>query len=565
MRYLIAILFVLIILSSCNVRPKQQIVGQRNDTIQFTYLYSEALRNKMLGRDELALDQFTQCLRIKPKSSASAYQLAILAFESDEFEKARDYADFCLALKPENEWYLILRASIAKMLNEKDIYENIYKKLVAAFPENLNYNYELAIIYFDDKKYNESLTLLNELTDRIGINESISFLKNHIYYEQKRFDAIKYELKVLSKSYPDSVKYSDMLAEFYLKFNEPDNALDIYFDILKKDSTNSNALVGISWLYGKLNYFAKGYPYLNAVIKQKDIGFDRKLKVADLYLKCTINRVGEDSINFIYQGLVKDTGLTSVFLTEYVGYLYSRRDFSSAEKYCKIAINKFPEDYTSWDYYFNILLVLNRLNALNTVSVKALEYFPNQASVYFYAGYSYFLIKKYKESVEYLEMGIDYVVENEELEKQFYLTLAECYHNLGKDKDSDKYFDNYLAIDSTNAYLMNNYAYYLAKRNNSLDKALNLSRKSIEIEPFNSSFLDTYSWILFTLTQYDKALNYIQRAYKYGGNKNPVILEHYGDILMKNGNSVEAIDRWKDAYHLNKSDKILKKITEAGG
>jgi Tfp pilus assembly protein PilF len=147
-------------------------------------------------------------------------------------------------------------------------------------------------------------------------------------------------------------------------------------------------------------------------------------------------------------------------------------------------------------------------------------------------------------------MGIDYVIENEELEKQFYLTLAECYHSLGKDKDSDKYFDNYLAIDSTNAYLMNNYAYYLAKRNNKLDKALNLSRKSIEIEPFNSSFLDTYSWILYTLAEYDKALNYIQRAYKYGGNKNPVVLEHYGDILMKIGNTVEAIDRWKDAYQL---------------
>jgi predicted Zn-dependent protease len=565
MRYLIAILFVLIILNSCNVRPKQQIVGQRNDTIQFTYLYSEALRNKMLGRDEMALDQFTQCLRMKPKSSASAYQLAVLSFESDEYDKAKDYADFCLALKPENEWYLLLRASIAKMLDERDIYESIYNKLVTTYPENLNYNYELAIIYFDKKKYNESLTILNELSSRIGVNENISFLKNHIYYEQKRFDAIKYELKLLSKSYPDSVKYSDMLAEFYLKFNEPSSALNMYFDILKKDSTNSNALVGVSWLYGKLNYFAKGYPYLNAVVHHNDIDFARKLKVADLYLKARTNRIGEDSINYIYSGLATDTALTSVFLTEYIAYLYSRRDYSTAERYCKVSINKFPDDYTSWDYYFNILLVLNRINALNNESLKALEYFPNQASVYFYAGYSYFLLKKYNQSVDYLEMGIDYVIENEELEKQFYLTLAECYHSLGKDKDSDKYFDNYLAIDSTNAYLMNNYAYYLAKRNNKLDKALNLSRKSIEIEPFNSSFLDTYSWILYTLAEYDKALNYIQRAYKYGGNKNPVVLEHYGDILMKIGNTVEAIDRWKDAYQLNKSDIVLKKITEAGG
>ncbi|NJO89330.1 MAG: hypothetical protein HC831_10490 [Chloroflexia bacterium] len=94
MRYLIAILFGVIFLSSCTVRQKHPIVGERNDTIQFTYLYSEALKNKMLGRDELAFDQFTQCLRMKPKSSASAYQLAILSFDKEDFEKAKNFAIF---------------------------------------------------------------------------------------------------------------------------------------------------------------------------------------------------------------------------------------------------------------------------------------------------------------------------------------------------------------------------------------------------------------------------------------------------------------------------------------
>ena len=565
MRYIVAIISVVIFLSSCKVKPTKQLTGERNDTIQFTYLYSEALKNKMLGRNEMAVNQLTKCLQMKPKSSSSSYQLAVISLEDKEYEKAKEYADFSLALKPENEWYLLLRASIAKQLNEKKVYEDIYKNLATTFPNNLNYNYELAIIYYDNKEYNLSLSILNQLSEQIGANENISFLKNHIYYEQKRYDAIELEIKLLTKSFPDSVKYFDMLAEFYLKFNKQNKALNMYFDILKKDSTNSNALVGISWLLGKVEQFRTGFPYLKKLLANNFIDFKRKEKVSKLYLNGTKNRVGEDSVNFVYQSLLNDTASGSEFHTEYINYLYKRRDYSTAEKYCKITINKYPGEYASWDYYFNILLVLNRLNALNSESKKALEYFPNQASVYFYTGYSYFLMKKYKESADYLEMGIDYVIDNDELEKQFYLTLAESYNSLGKHKSSDKYFDSYLAMDSTNAYLMNNYAYYLAKRNIELNKALNLSRKSIEIEPFNSSFLDTYSWILYNLAQYDKALNYIQRAYKYGGNKNPVVLEHYGDILLKSGKIQEAINKWQDAYKLNKSDNILMKISKAGG
>jgi len=565
MRFFIALAFLGCLLASCGVKTKQLVIEPKNDTLQFTFLYSEALKNKMLGREQIAVDQFTQCLRMKPQSSASAYQLSVISFDKEDYGKAKMYADFCLKIKPNNEWYLLLRGSIAKRLNEKEIQQNIYKKLVEANPNSLNYNYELAIINFDNKEYSEALTILLYLQEQIGVNENVSFLKNHIYYELKRFDAIQLELKTLSKAFPDSVKYSDMLAEFYLKFNQPDKALAMYKDVLEKDISNANALVGISWIYGKLERYREGYPYLLLNIENESISFVRKLKVAKLYLDAKKNKLDEDSIQAIYERMVKEKELTGEFLSKYIAYLYLRKDLSNAEKYSLLAINKFPDNYSSWDYYFNVLLTLNRPEALNKYAKKGLEYFPNHGSVYFYCGYSYFLLKDYQNAVDYLEMGVDYVVDNEELENQFYLTIAESYHNIGKHKSSDKYFDKYLANDSTNGYLMNNYAYYLVKRNINLEKALQLSRKSIEIEPFNSSFLDTYSWILFTMTKYEKALNYIQRAYKYGGNKNAVILEHYGDILNKQGNITEAIDRWKDAYKLSKSVRILKKINEAGG
>lgn len=560
MRWFSIIILGSIIFSSCNGRKARFLDTKKNDTIQFTYIYSEALKNKMLGQEINAYNQFKRCLSMKPKSSASAYQLSLLSFEKRDYLSAKKYADFCLSIVPDNEWYLIARANVARELNEKEIYESIYTKLANLFPNNLSYAFELAIIQFNNKNYYEALAILDSLEEEIGINENISFLKNNINFALERYDAIQLELLNLQKAYPDSVKYSDMLAEFFLNFNFPEKALLMYQKVLDTDSSNIFAKAGISWIYGKLGKYQDGYPYLLSCIKSDQIMFDRKLKISNLYFDAKNNRLSELYISKIFETLVNDKNITGDFLAKYIGYLYQRKDLSEAEIYALKAINQFPDNYTCWDYYYNILIIQNRPEALNTFSLKGLEYFPNHATVYFYTGYSYFLLRDYGNAVNYLEMGLDYVVEDQSLNKQFYLTLAESYHSLGKHQQSDSFFDKYLEKDSTNAYLMNNYAYYLIQRNIDHNKSLGLSRKSIELDPFNSSFLDTYSWILYKMEDFQQALNYISRAYKYGGNKNPVILEHYGDILFKLGNTQEAVLRWKDAYKLNNSINLLKKI-----
>lgn len=550
------------LLISCKVKKELPKIDIIDNSFQFTNLYSDALISKMNGKYEVAKNQFDNCLRLKPKSSASAYQNADINYILENYEEAKKYSEIAIRLKSDNEWYLLQRAQIADKLGEKKIRLNLYENLVKINKTNLSYKYELAIIYYELKEYEQSLALLRIIEEQIGINENISFVKNHIFYEQKRYDALQLELINLKNAYPDSVKYSDMLAEFYIQFDNSHKALNIYKEQLKEDSTNIESLYGTALTYAKIKEFNKGYPFLEKVLINDDIKFERKVKVANFYLNSKNGQLTEKQLYAIYMYLVDSKDVTIDVLEGYVGFLIKNKELSKAEKYSLVSIERFPDNYNSWEYYFNVLLAQNRTEALNKYALKALEFFPNQALVYFYTGYSFFLLKDFKEAVNYLEMGLDYLVDNKELELQFYLTAAESYHSLGKHEKSDGYFEKYLALDSTNAYLMNNYAYYLIQRNFNIQKALDLSRKSIEIEPFNSSFLDTYSWILYTMSEYSKALNYIQRAYKYGGNKNPIILEHYGDILMKNQNSTEAVEKWREAYNISEKEHLLKKINQ---
>jgi len=553
----------IIFVYSCKPAKVVSVANSGTDTVKFTYLYSEALKNKMLGQTQIAHEQFVQCLKLNPSSSATSYQLAQLAIEKGDFLLAKEYSEFCINKVSSNEWYLLQRAEIAKKLSEAEVYSKIYDKLVDLFPDNLTYLYENTIIEYKSKKYDDALESLKKLEAEIGINEDISFLRNNINFELKRFNAIQLELQKLSKYFPDSTKYADMLAEFYLSSSQVDKAMEVYKSILDLDTDNCSAELGIAWIYGNTSNFERGYPFLIKGIKNESCPFSKKNKVAELYLNVQKSRLNIDSINVIYLILLGLNSPNIEIINKYLVYLYDYKKYDEVEKYAKIAVTASPENFNGWDYLLNTLMIEGKNSELQQYSLKAQEYFPNHALVFFFNGYSQFLLNKFNEAINYFEIGLDFVSDNQSLEKQFLVYLAESYHKIGKYKQSDLYFDKYLKTDSTNTLLMNNYAYYLSQRNVNLGKALTLSKKCIESDPFNSTFLDTYAWILFWMNEYDKSANYIERAYKYGGNLNPVVIEHYGDILFKKNKVDEALERWKEAYSLNrKNSKLLEKINK---
>lgn len=110
---------------------------------------------------------------------------------------------------------------------------------------------------------------------------------------------------------------------------------------------------------------------------------------------------------------------------------------------------------------------------------------------------------------------------------------------------------------------MNNYAYYLSEKNMNLKKSESLSAKTIEKEPKNSTYLDTYAWIFYQQGNYSLAKFYMERAIDNMDKKQDpgVMYEHYGDILLKTGNEKKALEMWKKAYETeNKTDALKLKI-----
>ncbi len=144
---------------------------------------------------------------------------------------------------------------------------------------------------------------------------------------------------------------------------------------------------------------------------------------------------------------------------------------------------------------------------------------------------------------------------------RLYGITGDTYLMMGDTVKAFSLYEKALEIFPGNLLVLNNYAYFLALKGTDLDKAERMSRKTVEADPTNTTFLDTFAWIFFKQGQYGLAKIYIERAVANSEEPNKEILEHYGDILWFNKEYDEARKQWKKAAQLeNPSESLLKKV-----
>ena len=119
-------------------------------------------------------------------------------------------------------------------------------------------------------------------------------------------------------------------------------------------------------------------------------------------------------------------------------------------------------------------------------------------------------------------------------------------------QDVDDIHRNYFSIEQIDYMTMNNFAYSMAISGEYQDLSylLNLSAKTLESEPQNGTFLDTYAWIAYLMGQYRTAVEYISKAMNVMDKPNPELYDHAGDILYQVGSVSGALEYWQRAVEV---------------
>jgi tetratricopeptide (TPR) repeat protein len=237
--------------------------------------------------------------------------------------------------------------------------------------------------------------------------------------------------------------------------------------------------------------------------------------------------------------------------------LYQNGEYATARPIFREIVKSPKATYSSWEQLLFCDLYLTDNKALADESEECIDLFPNYPLPYFFAGIGNFQIKDFVKAKAFLESGKELVVNNNALLEQFYSSLGDTYNELKNYEASYTAYNKVLELNPENAIVLNNYSYYLSLRNEHLDKAKKMAKKSVEIDPYNSNNLDTYAWVLYKLEDYKNALEWIKKAYDNGGDSSGVVLEHYGDILLKLGKKQEAVKYWKLAREKKDFSELL--------
>ncbi len=541
------------------VEPENNEAAEKKQ-MEFDYLFSEALKQKMFGNARNAIQILSNCLQIDPNSSAAMYELASIHAANNDFASATLLLEKAISINPKNIWYKQLLAQIYQQSKKYEEAAGIYSDLLKDDPDNQQYLYTKAVLLASGKKYDEAIQTYKLLEKETGVNEQIAVELQQLYLANGQVDKAFDEIKKLINENPSESKYYGLLADLYLSQGDSINALKNYNKILEIDPESGFVHFSLANYYLQNNQPEKSFEETKKGFSSKNVDIQTKLQ---LYMLLISNReqskiTDEKEVELI-KILLETHPDEFLVYTIQADYLLRNNKLAEGRDALLKALDLEGNDYMIWERLLFIDNDLQDWTGLYNHSTKAIELFPNQPNVYLMKSVACIQLEKYDETITVVDEGTDFVVDNPALKGQFLMLKGEALYKLNKIDEAFKLFDKSVELSPDNYVGLNNYAYYLSLAGRDLEKAERMSGKVIEKFPENSTYLDTYAWVLFKKGNYSLAKFYMEAAIKYGGESNAVMLEHYGDILFMLNKIEEARQYWEKAQNNGGTSEVLKR------
>ena len=536
------------------------------DSLLIKDLYFRGIQQKTSGQLAAAEKTFDSLVLLQPDNDAAHFELARIHAENDDYARAEQAALRATRLDRDNEWYWSMLLDIYKKTRNVKAIPAIYDELIRLHPDSASYYHDKAHALYLDKQYDASLATYDAISTRFGETDDQYLFKYQVYLAQGDTDSAIAQLKMLISKNPAESKGYILLAELYTDTGEPKKAISLLDEATGLALDEPLVLLSKSDAYLAMDKQRQASDFLQQAFRSNKLDIDAKAGVLYSAIANRKHPLATKSLTNLADLLAETYPLeTKAHAVKGDIYMQLKQFDKARDAYLKaLDINRYIDGI--WQQLLQVELQLGEYDSAQAHGKEALALFPNHPIILLFTGHAFMGNKRYPEARTYLEASLNNA--NEEhtpLLTQLYSNLGDVYNTLGMHSESDVAYEEAIALDSTNAYALNNYAYYLALRKQKLPLAAEMSRRSNELMPDYPSYQDTYAWIRFQQGKYQDALQWIEKAIKGSDIVSDTLLEHYGDILAKLGNIEEAIVQWKKARTISQTvgkniDKLSKKI-----
>ena len=540
------------------------VLAQNESDLQkkFNYFFTQAVKKRHQLKFDEAVEYLQRCKEIQPQTSTIYYELHVINLICRNEIAAFDYLQKAAELDSQNVFYkeILLPYYISSKQHEKAI--DVCLFLIEKKPQQESYFYTLINLFEETKQFSEALIQLEKLEKRNGVEEYISLEKIKFLSKLNQNKKVEQEIKKLISAFPSQTDFTTLLGKFYLEEGKPKKAFKIYTSLLKKYPNNALLMTSLADYYRKNNNLQMADSLILEVLNNEYIDLEVKLGVVEeSILRLKSDQRKENLAEKAFDILLSKYGESEMTQLFYFSYLLSQNQNEKALSVAESILQENPLTYEElWARRIE-LSVNKEPQELLRIIEEAVSYFPHNARFHYAKAMQLSFFDRDAEALDAIFLAILYENPNDtEWMSVLWGIAGDFLSSFDSKEDAESAYENALSFNPNNLSVLNNYAYFLAKQNRELKKAERMSAKTIEAEPANAIFLDTYAWIFFMKGELSSARFYIERAIAQDGGKNGEIFLHYGDILSAVGEKESALKAWEKAQELGENIELKLKI-----
>lgn len=520
---------------------------------KFDYYFHEAVRLKEMGEMDAAFDMYSHCLDIDLGSAVVLYELGKLYMYLGQTEKGESFLQKAMQTEPGNYWYKETLAGYYQRKGDTDKGIEVIEEMVSQFPSRLEPLIALVDLYGRTKDYQKVIHTLDRLEKLDGKSEQISMEKFRMYLAMDDNEKAFAEIENLAKEYPYEMRYLTMLGDVYMENGKTEEAYATFQCVLENEPGYAPAMLSMASYYEKTGQDSLYRMQLDSLLLNRKVETDTKVNIMrQLIMRSERGDKDSTQIVGLFQAMLEQEQENADVAMLAAQYLLSKRMDEEAKPVLRQVLDIDPENKPARLQLLSFAISKEDLDEVIRLCAPAVEYTPEALEFYYYWGIAHYQKDEHDEALEVFQKGVRQVDANSDksMASDFYSIMGDLYHIKEKNAEAYAAYDSALVYKPDNIGALNNYAYYLSVERKNLDKAEEMSYRTVKAEPTNSTYLDTYAWILFEKGKYVEARIYIDQALQNGGNKSSVVVEHCGDIYYQNGEPDKALEYWKQAEKL---------------
>nr|WP_294934623.1 tetratricopeptide repeat protein [uncultured Flavobacterium sp.] len=398
--------------------------------------FFESLKQKGIENYDKAIIEIEKCIKMEPNNPVLYHELGKNLLSLKKYPEAQRAFQKAVDLNPKERWYW---NGLYDVFYETRDYQQSITVVQKLIEFDKGFQDDLVSLYMYTRQFDKAYALIEEMERTSNISQMMETYKLQIMSESQSKKPQKEQLEEAIRKFPNVEDNYIQLIYLYSENNQEEKALEVAKKLEQNIPNSDWAQVSLFKFHLNNSNGEKAAQAMHAALKSPKIEMKIKHRILNEFLifvnnSNTFDKELDKAVDYFGDD-------TTVNVAKEIGIFFlNKKKPEKAIHYFEKSLVKQKDDILVIELLLQAYADKNQFDKVRAKSQEFLEMYPTHARLYFYAGLAQNQLKNYKKALEFLTSGMDFVVDDTDLEINFNIQLGEAYNGLGDQKKKETYF-----------------------------------------------------------------------------------------------------------------------------